>query len=130
MDLDFFLQNAEASALVEKKKKAAHFKITPIEDIHAWRMQQSAKETLQQLRLEARDDRIAQFEAETGQKLDAPGLSKAGWSDRVAFAQAERKRLALLEETAEKYQPTPERERTYLGRVIDAFKRLWKAANF
>jgi len=127
---------ADAIPLVQQKKKQSTFKLTPIggpDEIGKWREMQAAKEHVYRLRLVNRDDRIRQFEAETGERLDAPIITTADWNEKLSFANSERKRLAQLEKRVEEYPawtPPPEPKKSLGDRFIQFFKNLWTNSNF
>ncbi len=120
--------------VVQEKKKYANFTIREIggpEEIVKWREMQAAKEAVYRCRLSARDERISQFEAETGQKLASPEVKTASWQEKLEQAMAERKRLAERVEVArESYQLPVEPPKPILQRIIGFFKSIWKNANF
>lgn len=130
MDFEF-----EVPAVKEEKKKYATFTIKPIggpAEIAKWREMQAAKEANYLLRLGARDQRITEFEATTGQKLDAPQVKTASWQEKLEHAEAERLRLALAEERVAQYtyEREPESKKTLWGRIKSFVKSFWQSANF
>ena len=127
---------SEPIPLVQQKKKHSPFKITPIggaDEIGKWREMQEAKEHVYRMRLKSRTDRLLQFEAEIGEKLASPKLSKASWAEQLAFAASERNRLVQAEKRAEEY-PTWTRviepKKTLIERIARFFKNLWINSNF
>ncbi len=134
MDFDYLINSLNPEPVVQKKKKYSNFTIRPIggpEEIIAWRQAQEAKEALYKMTVEARNIRLRKFEAETGQKLDAPTIHTTSWHEKVAFAQKERQRLAKQVENVTglgPYVPIP--KKPWHLRCVDFIKGIWKSANF
>lgn len=132
MDFDWL----DEPAIVEKKKKYANFKVTPIggpTEIIAWRQRQEAKESLQRIRISEREKRIADVEAQLGQKLTSPTIHTTSWAEKLAFAQSEQSRLKRNEENVTQYPPwesLPEPQPTLIQRITRFFKRIWTDAKF
>lgn len=122
--------------LVQKKKKYATFKVTPIggpEEIIKWRQMNEAKETVYRMRLNSRDERSASFEKELGHKVASPTVSTASWADKKAFAESERERLKKVEDAVLDLPPwelSHKPKQTFLQKVSGFFKRVWANANF
>ena len=122
--------------LVQEKKKYANFTVTPIggpAEIIKWRQQQEAKESLVRLKLAAKDERIAAFESEIGQKLDTPRISGSTWAEKQAFATSERARLSQQEKSVTQFPPweaTEPPKKTIIQRVFGFFKSIWHSAGF
>lgn len=121
--------------LVQQKKKYSTFTITPIggsEEIVKWREMQAAKEMAYRMRLNARDGRISEYEALSGQKLDTPQVKTADWQEKVSFALMERKRLAEAEARVTEYPPweiAPESKKTIIQKIVGFFKQIWVNSN-
>jgi len=85
------------------------------------------------MRLGDRDTRISQYETEIGQKLASPDIITRGWQEKVAFAMAERKRLAKAEKIVNDTPPwePPVIEKVSLyQRITGFFRRIWTNSNF
>ena len=126
----------ELAPLVEQKKKESTFKITPIggpDEIGKWREMQAAREHVYRMRLVNRDNRLTQIEADMGEKLATPKLSKADWAEKLSFATSERERLAQLEQRVREH-PTWTRiiipKQSLMRRLIQFLKNLWANSNF
>lgn len=123
-------------AVVQKKKKYATFTVKEIggpEEIVKWREMQAAKESLYRMKLQTRENRIQDFEAELGQKIDAPTISSKSWIEKMHDAQEERERLAKSEEKVTAYppwEPRPIEKRSLWGLFTGFIKRVWNDCNF
>lgn len=136
MDLDFILSNLNQPGEVQKKKKYATFTVKEIggpDEIIAWRKVQAVKEEAYRMTLRARDQRIAEFEASSGQKLETPTIHTTSWAEKQAFVKAE---IAEIEAQRAKYvAPDPyqlpdEPKKSVGARIAGFFKRIWASANF
>lgn len=134
MDIDQFLSSLNPEPVVQKKKKYSTFTVREIggpDEIGKWREMQAAKEATYRLKLKSRDERLAAFQAETGQLLAKPTIHTTSWAEKQAFAKSERIRLAKLEDVAERtFEPTPEIKKTLFQKISGFFSRVWKSANF
>lgn len=132
MKFDFL----DESALVQKKKKYANFTIKEIggpEEIKKWREMQAAKESIYRMRLNQRDERLANFEQETRQKLVTPEIKTRTWAEKQAHAESERHRLSQAELDVILYPPWEVSEppkKTLLQRFTNFISSVWKYANF
>lgn len=129
MDLDYYLSQAD---ITPEKKRASTFKVIPIggpDEVKAWRLQQEAKEAVYQIKLGARDARIAAFEEERGQKLDRATVRGKSWKDKWEQVQSER-RIEAATLNRDPIMPVPVQEPLKFPWLPQLFKRLWKAANF
>ena len=132
--MDFGFDNVVP--IVQEKKKYANFTIKEIggpEEIIEWRKKQAAKEALYNLRLDARNDRLTAYEAETGQKLATPTIHTTTWAEKQAFVKSERIRLDTLDtrvDSQPKWTPSEEPQQTIIQKIGQFFKNIWKNSNF
>ncbi len=118
-------------AHVEKKKKYATFKITPIggpDEIVAWRKKQEAKEFAHRMRLENRDKRLTEFKASTGVDLATPTIHTTSWAEKQAFVKSEK--VYLSRAAADVIQNPPwvsfdEPKKSFLNKAIDFVKSFF-----
>lgn len=78
----------------------------------------------------SRDERVTNFEVETGTKLDRPKIHTTTWAEKQAFVKSERKRLAKIDDrvTETKYDFS-EPKQSILQKISGFFKNIWKNAN-
>lgn len=122
--------------VVFEKRKYANFTVKDIggpAEIEKWRRIQLAKQEAYKIKLRERDQRIASFEAESGQKLDRPTIHTTSWAEKQMFVEAERAEIKRAKEAVVSYPPwemTPEPKKTVLQRIVLWIKKVWMTANF
>lgn len=138
--MKFDLKDYEQPAHVQKKKKYATFTVREIggpAELAKWKEVQAAKAAIYNLRIQARDDRMSDFAASLGQKVDRPVNNSPSLMDRLAHNKAMHIDLDLKQAEAvknqkpePKWEPTPEPKLSILQRIGRFFKQLWRDANF
>lgn len=121
--------------IVQQKKKYANFTVREVsyQEILDFRAKEKMKEDLLRMKSHAREQRIAAFESESGQKLDRGTIGTASWAEKVKRAKQERIRLSKPEENVSKYppwEPIPEPKLTVFQKIKKFFIDFYKSANF